>query len=57
MDSNVALDTHRDMGEYLRALGVREMIQLVSQVQEHLAGGVQVLVKGAREQILNRRAH
>ncbi len=35
-DANVLLDNHRNMGEYLRALGVREMIELVSVVQEQL---------------------
>ena len=34
VDANVALDSHRDMGEYLRALGVREMIQMVARVQQ-----------------------
>ncbi len=27
VDTNVALDSHVAMGEYLRALGVREMVQ------------------------------
>ena len=38
-DDNVALDGHRDMGVYLRALGVDEMIRLVSRVQGQLASG------------------
>jgi hypothetical protein len=38
-DINVALDSHHDMGQYLRALGVQEMIQLVSQVREELMTG------------------
>ena len=33
VDHSVALDSRRDMGDYLRALGVREMIQLVTRVQ------------------------
>ena len=41
VDINVALDSHQQMGEYLRALGVQEMIQLVSQVRKQLAAGVQ----------------
>ena len=43
VDANVALDSHRDMGVYLRALGVREMIALVGQVQAQLAQGATVL--------------
>ncbi len=42
VDNNVTLDSHREMGEYLRALGVREMIALVARVQQQLAGGVPV---------------
>ncbi len=38
-DGNVTLDDHREMGIYLRALGVREMIKLVSQVQAGMASG------------------
>lgn len=38
-EPNVALDGHRDMGFYLRALGVKEMIKLVSQVQLQMASG------------------
>ncbi len=33
VDDHVSVDSHRDMGVYLRALGVREMIVLVSQVR------------------------
>ena len=36
VDTNVVFDSHRDMGAYLRALGVREMIQLVKRVQLQL---------------------
>ena len=38
-EPNVALDGHRDMGVYLRALGVNEMIKLVSRVQAQMASG------------------
>jgi hypothetical protein len=38
-DDNVALDGHHDMGIYLRALGVEEMIRLVSRVQGQMALG------------------
>lgn len=37
VDTNVVLDSHRDMGAYLRALGVQEMIRLVARVQQWLA--------------------
>ena len=36
-DANVAFDSHSDMGDYLRALGVAEMIHLVANVQQQLA--------------------
>ena len=38
-DNNVALDNHPEMGTYLRALGVDEMIKLVSRVQRQTASG------------------
>lgn len=38
-EPNVALDGHREMGVYLRALGVNEMIKLVSQVQRQMVSG------------------
>ena len=40
VDGNVALDSQRDMGAYLRALGVQEMIQLVSRVHDQLIDGL-----------------
>jgi hypothetical protein len=36
-EPNLALDDHRDMGVYLRALGVSEMIKLVARVQVQMA--------------------
>jgi|TARA_B110000238_G_C15885145_1_gene335209 hypothetical protein len=39
IDDNVTLDCHRAMGVYLRALGVREMIGLVSKVSNCMARG------------------
>ena len=36
-DASVAFDSHSDMGDYLRALGVAEMIHLVASVQQQLA--------------------
>jgi len=64
-DANVLFDSHRDMGEYLRALGVREMIDVVSLVQEQLLSGMDsltdpaghILANSARHQAQNRRAH
>lgn len=38
MDVNVSLDSRVEMGEYLRNLGVREMIQLVSGLQQYISG-------------------
>ncbi|MEH6569522.1 MAG: hypothetical protein V7709_10620 [Halioglobus sp.] len=40
IDDNVTLDCHSDMGVYLRALGVQEMIGLVSRVSYGMAKGV-----------------
>jgi hypothetical protein len=65
VDANVLVDTHRAMGEYLRAQGVREMIQLVSQVQMQLLSGVDtlhskanlVLAASDHHHVRNRRAH
>ena len=37
-DPNLMFDSHRDMGIYLRALGVQEMIDLVGRVRELLQG-------------------
>ena len=33
IDDNIALDNHAEMGVYLRALGVKEMISLVAEVR------------------------
>ena len=62
VDTNVVLDSHRDMGAYLRALGVGEMIKLVSLVQKQLAGDEPVMpsptvAAGSHATALNRRAH
>jgi hypothetical protein len=43
VDANVLRDSHRDMGAYLRNLGVREMIHLVSRLREHMLEGVEIL--------------
>jgi hypothetical protein len=34
VDDTIALDGHSEMGVYLRALGVKEMIKLVAQVRQ-----------------------
>ena len=64
VDLNVAVDGHREMGEYLRALGVKEMIQLVSRGREQLVDGLQnlpgtgqAMIDTASHLALNRRAH
>lgn len=43
-DTSVAPDTRRDLGQYLRALGVAEMIQLVTRVQACLADSMKAVV-------------
>lgn len=69
VDTGVARDSHREMGYYLRELGVAEMIQLVGRVQACLAGDPQPrVVDGGKSAprdparfrsgtILDRRAH
>ncbi len=37
LEITVARDSRAEMGEYLRNLGVREMIQLVSGLQQHIS--------------------
>lgn len=37
MDDTVSRDSHKEMGDYLRNLGVREMIQLVSSLRLRIA--------------------
>lgn len=36
VDASVQRDTQQEMGEYLRGLGVREMIQLVARLRKHI---------------------
>jgi hypothetical protein len=57
VDPGVARDNHSTMGQYLRALGVAEMIRLVAQVQAQLSGGLQAVSSGRGTSILDRRAH
>ena len=46
VDANVLHDSHSDMGEYLRQLGVREMIHLVARLRQHFEDGVAATVPG-----------
>ena len=39
VDPNVLRDSLAEMGEYLRSLGVREMIHLVSRLRQHMHEG------------------
>ena len=57
VDASVALDTHQEMGQYLRALGVRGMIQLVTRVQVCLLEGLQAIARVGKASVLDRRAH
>jgi len=62
VDHNVVFDSHRDMGAYLRVLGVGEMIKLVSIVQNQLTVGEPLLTETAtiaksHATALNRRVH
>lgn len=36
VDAGIQRDSHKELGEYLRNLGVREMIQLVSRLRQHM---------------------
>jgi hypothetical protein len=42
VEADVLRDSHEEMGEYLRNLGVREMIQLVSRLHRHLVESADV---------------
>ena len=49
VDLSVLHDSHHEMGEYLRNLGVREMIHLVSRLREHMLTGADALTGGCQE--------
>jgi hypothetical protein len=36
VDASILRDSHAELGDYLRNLGVREMIQLVSRLRQHM---------------------
>lgn len=57
VDANVTRDGYREMGEYLRALGVIEMVQLVSRVQAQLACDVHTDTAAPRHRTPDRRLH
>jgi len=57
VDPNVVFDSHRDMGAYLQALGVREMVQLVSRVQQQLGKSTPVMSTPTDTGALDRRLH
>ena len=51
VNADVLRDSYQEIGEYLRGLGVREMIQLVTRVQQHIAehGNVAARIPGQAE--------
>jgi hypothetical protein len=62
VDTNVVFDSHRDMGSYLRALGVDEMVQIVTRVQRQLSRADTLLpdaaaLDSARDGAINRGIH
>jgi len=42
VDANVLRDSQQEMGEYLRSLGVREMIQLVARLRQHINDSIEI---------------
>ena len=44
MNPDVRRDSYQEIGEYLRNLGVREMIQLVSRLRQHVAENTEASV-------------
>ena len=62
VDANLVFDSHREMGTYLRAMGVGEMIELVARVQQQLQLDLPVM-RGRRDtrrgqsSVLDRRLH
>ncbi len=54
---SVALDNHREMGEYLRALGVPEMIQLVKRVRLSMSQGLPAVTMAAGVSASETRLH
>ena len=44
-------DSHVEMGEYLRNLGVREMIQLVSRLHDYMSENVESLPASHRQAV------
>jgi hypothetical protein len=54
VDANVLQDSYCEMGEYLRSLGVREMIHLVSRIREQILCDIDVAMKGSTEASLQK---
>jgi hypothetical protein len=48
VDVNVLRDSHADMGEYLRNLGIREMIHLVARLREYIREDSEILASAAQ---------
>ncbi len=57
VDHSVSRDSYTEMGNYLKALGVAEMIRLVTRVQVCLTGGLRAVATMQKQTILDRRAH
>lgn len=51
VEANVLRDSHLEMGEYLRNLGVREMIQLVSRLSDYMNENVESLLSSHSEAV------
>ena len=51
VESKVLRDSHVEMGEYLRNLGVREMIQLVSRLHDYMSKNVESLPASHRQAV------
>jgi hypothetical protein len=46
VDHNIAEDDHHEMGRYLRAMGVKEMIGLVTEVRISMAEDTRQIIPG-----------
>ncbi|MFT6365469.1 MAG: hypothetical protein ACJAUG_001950 [Halioglobus sp.] len=57
VESNVSLGSHIDMGVYLRALGVQEMIKLVSSVRRAMLNGTRRDIAFRPLPVLSGRSH
>lgn len=55
VNANVLRDTPEQIGEYLRTLGVREMIHLVARIREHIEMDARVVPCGAKDGVTAQR--